>query len=156
MYEMLEFTEEKRTLQTCAAEGGTGGPEKTHLWVKGSHSVFHSQRAIGFSSAAHESTELSICFLWRRWGCAQSLSMTYRVHGECSCALLTEHRGKGSSTGPPLLLSRGYPVMQPWFCLHLPIRAPTALGHPRWFSYQNVHSTASTWMFSASSATGEN
>lgn len=87
MYEMLEFTEEKRTLQTCAAEGGTGGPEKTHLWVKGSHSVFHSQRAIGFSSAAHESTELSICFLWRRWGCAQSLSMTYRVHGECSCAL---------------------------------------------------------------------
>lgn len=98
---MLEFTEERRTLQTCNAEGGTGGPEKTHLWVKGSHSVFHSQRAIGFSSAAHESTELSICFLWRRWGCAQSLSMTYRVYGECSCALLAEHRGKGSSTGLP-------------------------------------------------------
>lgn len=49
---MLEFTEEKETLQSCTAEGGTGGPEKTHLWVKGSHSAFHSQKAISFAMEA--------------------------------------------------------------------------------------------------------
>lgn len=71
---MLEFTEgkKKRPLQSCTAEGDTGGPEKTHLWVKVSHSRFHSQKAIGFASAAHGSTDLTICLIWRGWGCGQS------------------------------------------------------------------------------------
>lgn len=68
----------KRTLQSCTAEGGTGGPEKTHLWVKGSHAAFHSQKAIGFASAARGSTELSVCFLRRGSGCAQSRCLTCR------------------------------------------------------------------------------
>lgn len=68
----------KRTLQSCTAEGGTGGPEKTHLWVKGSHSAFHSRKAVDFASAARGSTELTICFLWRGSDCAQRQCMTCR------------------------------------------------------------------------------
>lgn len=68
----------KRTLQSCTDEGGTGGPEKTHLWVKGSHSTFHSRKAVGFASAACGSAELTVCFLWRGSDCAQCQCMTCR------------------------------------------------------------------------------
>lgn len=98
----------KRTLQSCAAEGGTGGPEKTHLWVKGIHSAFRSQKAIGFASAAHGSTELSVCLLWRGSRCAQSQRTTCGGGpGERSCALRGELRGEGSATDPAPLLSLG-------------------------------------------------
>lgn len=161
MQEMLEFTEEKRTLQTCTAEGGTGGPEKTHLWVKGSHSAFHSQRAIGFSSAAHESTELSICFPWRRWGCAQRLLMTYRVHGECSCVLLAEHRRKGSSTGPAHFSPFGYPFSRtcPDCASSSPFKHPQHLGILSDFptkTYIQLPAPECFGVFWMSSATGEN
>lgn len=52
----------KRTLQSCSAEGGTGGPEKIHLWVKGSHSAFHSQKAVGFAQLPMEALNSAFAF----------------------------------------------------------------------------------------------